>query len=111
MGGTNYKNDTAIKVIVGDTNKGPTPVTPAVSTLTETVAKAETNTKPVTDERKKEIDNKFQEMLKLIVDKSIVTDQTMKTLTEAIAMQDTKMNSHLEKIVTNTKATSKGVNA
>ena len=50
-------------------------------------------------------------MLKLIIDKSTATDQTMKTLTEAIAMQDTKMNSHLEKIVTNTKATSKGVNA
>ena len=113
MGGTNYVKDTAtaINVIVGDAKTGTLPVTPAVGTPTETVAKAETNTKPVTDERKKEIDNKFQEMLKLIVDKSIVTDQTMKTLTEAIAMQDTKMNSHLEKIVTNTKATSKGVNA
>mgnify|MGYP006076147855 FL=1 len=113
MGGTNYVKDTAtaINVIVGDAKTGTLPVTPAVGTPTETVAKAETNTKPVTDERKKEIENKFQEMLKLIIDKSTATDQTMKTLTEAIAMQDTKMNSHLEKIVTNTKATSKGVNA
>ena len=112
--GTNFKNNTAgstVKVIVGNPNNDAIPVTPAVSTTTATAAKAETNTKPVTDERKKEIENKFQEMLKLIIDKSTATDQTMKTLTEAIAMQDTKMNSHLEKIVTNTKATSKGVNA
>ena len=110
-------NTESINIVVDGKSPANIPVTPAVSTTTATAAKANTDTATSKGPLEKQYDSQIEALKELVHEtrkmlvKATATDQTMKTLTEAIATQDKNMNDHLKNIATNTKNTATAVTA